>query len=58
MALCETILFRLILYKLYDYDYENDPLEKVNLAADEWSHPLMRDMAKALRDDGVGCPML
>jgi iduronate 2-sulfatase len=40
------------------YDYEADPLEKVNLAADERSKPLMKKLAKALREDGVGCALL
>jgi hypothetical protein len=30
----------------------------MNLAADERSKPLMRGLAKALREDGIGCTML
>jgi iduronate 2-sulfatase len=40
------------------YDYETDPLEKVNLAADERSKSLMEQLAQQLREEAVGCPLL
>lgn len=40
------------------YDYENDPLETVNLALDESSIPLMDQLAADLRDEGIGCNQL
>jgi arylsulfatase A-like enzyme len=40
------------------YDYEKDPLETVNLAADERSKPLMKQLADQLRAEGTGCKML
>jgi arylsulfatase A-like enzyme len=40
------------------YDYENDPLETVNLAADERIRPLLDRLAEQMREEGVGCNML
>jgi len=40
------------------YDYETDPNETRNLAADEKYKPLMKKLAAQLREDGIGCDIL
>ncbi|MFC1467953.1 sulfatase [Verrucomicrobiota bacterium] len=40
------------------YDYETDPMETVNLAADERSQGLIKILAEQLREEGVGCKKL
>lgn len=40
------------------YDYETDPNETVNLAADEKYKPLMKELAAQMRKDAVGCDIL
>jgi len=40
------------------YDYETDPMETVNLAADERYAGLVEKFAKALREKGAGCTRL
>jgi arylsulfatase A-like enzyme len=40
------------------YDYKTDPMEKVNLAADDKYGPLVKKLAKDLRQEGVGCLLL
>lgn len=40
------------------YDYETDPLETVNLAAEKQYGPLMEELAVQMRADGIGCDTL
>jgi iduronate 2-sulfatase len=40
------------------YDYETDPNETVNLAADEKYEPLMKELAAQMRKDAIGCNTL
>jgi arylsulfatase A-like enzyme len=40
------------------YDYETDPNETVNLAADEDYEDLMKKLAAQMREDAVGCDTL
>jgi arylsulfatase A-like enzyme len=40
------------------YDYEEDPNETRNLAADEEYHSLMKDLSEQLKEEGIGCTRL
>ncbi|MCK4957903.1 MAG: sulfatase [Planctomycetes bacterium] len=40
------------------YDYKTDPMETVNLATDERYRALVKDLAKDLRQEGIGCLLL
>ena len=40
------------------YDYESDPMEKVNLAGENGMDSLVQQLSAQLREEAVGCPLL